>query len=62
MLFTALNCLAFTGYDTLAARYIQHRLPWRKTALAALVSIATSNGSGLPPLSGSGIRIRFYTA
>ncbi len=60
--FTLMNCLAFTGYDTLAVRYIRHPLPYRKTALTAIVSIAISNSIGLALLSGSAIRYRFYTA
>jgi glycosyltransferase 2 family protein len=60
--FTLMNCLVFTGYDTLAARYVRHPLPYRKTALAAMVSIAISNSIGLSLLSGSAIRYRFYTA
>jgi uncharacterized membrane protein YbhN (UPF0104 family) len=60
--FTLMNCLAFTGYDTLAVRYVRHPLPYRKTALTAIVSIAISNSIGLALLSGSAIRYRFYTA
>ncbi|MGB8699374.1 MAG: hypothetical protein WCD18_08165, partial [Thermosynechococcaceae cyanobacterium] len=60
--FTLMNCLAFTGYDTLAARYVRHPLPYRKTALTAMVSIAISNSIGLALLSGSAIRYRFYSA
>lgn len=62
IVFTLMNYLTFTGYDTLAARYIRHPLPYRKTALTALVSIAISNSIGLSLLSGSAIRYRFYTA
>jgi uncharacterized membrane protein len=51
--FTLMNCLAFTGYDTLAVRYVCHSLPYRKTALTAIVSIAISNCIGLALLSGS---------
>jgi glycosyltransferase 2 family protein len=60
--FTLLNYLAFTGYDTLAVKYIRHPLPYRKTALTAIVSIAISNSIGLALLSSSAIRYRFYTA
>lgn len=59
--FMLMNCLVFTGYDTLAVRYIRHPLPYRKTALTAIVSIAISNSIGLSLLSGSAIRYRFYT-
>lgn len=60
--FTLMNCLVFTGYDTLAVRYVHHPLTYRKTALTAMVSIAISNSIGLALLSGSAIRYRFYTA
>jgi uncharacterized membrane protein YbhN (UPF0104 family) len=58
--FTALNGLAFTGYDTLSALYVRHALPYYQTALAAVTSIPISNTVGLALLSGSAIRYRFY--
>jgi len=57
---TLLNCLVFTGYDTLAARYVHYALPYRQTALASITSIAISNSVGLGILTGSAIRYRFY--
>jgi phosphatidylglycerol lysyltransferase len=59
---TALNYIAFTGYDTLAARFVRQALPYRKTALAAVISYAISNSVGVALLSGSAIRYRLYTA
>jgi len=59
---TLLNCWVFTGYDTLAAQYVQHPLPYRQTALAAVTSIPIGNSVGLSLLSGSAIRYRFYAA
>ncbi len=59
---TWLSLLVFTGYDTLAARYIHHPLPYLKTALAAVTSIPISNSVGFALLSGSAIRYRFYAA
>ncbi len=59
---TLLNCLVFTGYDTLAAQYVQQPLRYRQTALAAVISIPISNSVGLGLLSGSAIRYRFYAA
>ncbi len=59
---TLLNVLTFTGYDTLAARYVRQPLPYRKTALAAIVSITISNSVGFALLSGSAIRYRLYSA
>jgi uncharacterized membrane protein YbhN (UPF0104 family) len=58
---TLMNCLVFTGYDTLAVHYIRHPLIYRKTAITAITSTAVSNTVGLGLLSGSAIRYRFYT-
>lgn len=58
---TGLNYCMLTGYDTLAARYVQLPLPYRKTALVATLSYAISNTVGAALLSGSAIRYRFYT-
>lgn len=57
---TVLNYVAFTGYDTLAVRYIHRSLSYRKTALVAVISYAISNSIGFALLSGSAIRYRFY--
>jgi uncharacterized membrane protein YbhN (UPF0104 family) len=57
---TGLNYIALTGYDTLAINYIRHSLPYRKTAIVALISYAISNSVGLALLSGTAIRYRFY--
>jgi uncharacterized membrane protein YbhN (UPF0104 family) len=59
---TILNCWVFTGYDTLAARYVQQPLPYPQTALASVTSIPISNSVGLALLSGSAIRYRLYTS
>ncbi|MBE9181686.1 UPF0104 family protein [Oculatella sp. LEGE 06141] len=59
---TLLSILVFTGYDTLAARYVRHPLPYAQTALAAATSIPVSNSVGLALFSGSAIRYRFYAA
>jgi glycosyltransferase 2 family protein len=57
---TLLALLGFTGYDTLALRYVRHPLPYPKTALVAIISTAISNSVGLALLSSSAIRYRFY--
>ena len=57
---TLLSLVVFTGYDTLAVLYIQHPLPYLKTALVAATSIPISNSVGFALLSGSAIRYRFY--
>jgi uncharacterized membrane protein YbhN (UPF0104 family) len=59
---TALNCLVFTGYDTLAAYYVRHPLPYGQTALAAVTSIPIGNSVGLALLSGSAVRYRLYAS
>lgn len=59
---TSLNYLAMTGYDTVAVRYIRHPLPYRKTAIAAIITYGVSNSVGLALLSGGAIRYRFYRA
>lgn len=57
---TGLNYLMLTGYDVLALYYIRHPLPYRKTAMVAIISYGISNSVGLALLSGSAIRYRFY--
>ncbi|MEL6321198.1 MAG: lysylphosphatidylglycerol synthase domain-containing protein [Cyanobacteria bacterium J06626_14] len=56
----AVNYVVMTGYDTLANRYINSALPYRKTALVAAVSYSISNTIGATFLSGSALRYRFY--
>lgn len=60
LILTFLNYLMLTGYDTLATHYIKHPLPYHRTAFAAVLSYAISNGVGLPLLSSSAIRYRLY--
>ncbi len=60
--FTLLNYLLLTGYDTLAVRHLRQTLPYRKTALVAILSYAISNSVGFALLSGSAIRYKFYSA
>ncbi len=60
-LLTVLNYVFLTGYDTLGAQYVRHPLPYRKTALVAVISYAISNSVGFALLSGSAIRYRLYS-
>jgi phosphatidylglycerol lysyltransferase len=60
-LLTVLNYVFLTGYDTLAVQYVRQPLPYRKTALVAVISYAISNSVGLALLSGSAIRYRLYS-
>ena len=62
LVLTVLNYWTLTGYDTLASYYVRQPFPYRKTALAAIVSYAISNTVGLALLSSSAIRYRFYSA
>lgn len=55
-----LNYVMMTGYDSLATRYIEHPLPYRRSALVASLSYAISNGVGFALLSSSAIRYRLY--
>jgi phosphatidylglycerol lysyltransferase len=58
---TALNYLTLTGYDTLAARYIRHTLPYQQIALTSFISYAFSHTVGLALLSSSSVRYRLYS-
>jgi uncharacterized membrane protein YbhN (UPF0104 family) len=57
---TGINYVFLTGYDTLAVQFVNHPLPYKKTALVAILSYAISNSIGFALLSGSMIRYRFY--
>lgn len=59
---TLINYVLFTGYDTLAVYHLRQSLPYRRTALVAIISYAISNSVGFALLSGSAIRYRFYSA
>ncbi|GAB4381242.1 MAG: hypothetical protein Kow00121_39310 [Elainellaceae cyanobacterium] len=59
---TGLNYLMLTGYDTLAVRFAQHPIPYRKTALVAAINYGISNTIGFALLSDSAIRYRFYSS
>ncbi|MEO0409916.1 MAG: lysylphosphatidylglycerol synthase domain-containing protein [Cyanobacteria bacterium P01_A01_bin.135] len=52
--------LTLTGYDTVAARFARCPLPYRRTALVALLTYAISRSAGFSVVSGSAIRYRFY--
>jgi phosphatidylglycerol lysyltransferase len=54
--------LVMTGYDTMAMRYIRHRLPYAKIALASFIGYAFNNNVGLSGLVGGSLRYRLYNA
>ena len=62
ILLTMAGYFLMTGYDTLAFRYIQHPLPYRKIALASFIGYAFNNNVGLSGLVGGSLRVRLYTA
>jgi phosphatidylglycerol lysyltransferase len=58
---TLAGYLALTGYDTLGFRYIGRPIAYWKAALASFVGYAFSNSLGMPLLTGTPLRVRFYT-
>lgn len=59
---TLLNYFVLTGYDTLAVRYINHALPYRRIALASFVGYAFSQNLGFPLLTGGSVRYGLYSS
>jgi phosphatidylglycerol lysyltransferase len=62
ILLTLAGYFIMTGYDTLAFRYIEHPLPYRKIALASFIGYAFNNNVGLSGLVGGSLRYRLYNA
>ena len=58
--FTALSYLALTGYDGLALRHLQIKVPYRLTALASFTSYALSFTLGFPLVTGGAVRYWIY--
>ena len=58
--FTALSYLALTGYDGLALRHLQIKVPYRLTALASFASYAVSFTLGFPLVTGAAVRYWIY--
>jgi phosphatidylglycerol lysyltransferase len=61
LIFTALGYLMMTGYDYLACRAVERRLPWRRVALVSFTAYAASINLGMALLSGGGVRFRLYS-
>ncbi|ARV58290.1 hypothetical protein BZZ01_06250 [Nostocales cyanobacterium HT-58-2] len=59
---TALGYLVMIGYDILGFSYIGRSLGWKKVAFTNFISSTFSNTIGLPLLTGSAIRYRFYSS
>jgi uncharacterized membrane protein YbhN (UPF0104 family) len=58
---TAISFLCLTGYDTLAVRYTERDLPYRKIALVSFIALSIGHTLGLAALSSGAVRYRFYT-
>lgn len=54
--------LALTGYDGLALRHLNARVPYRLTALASFTSYAISFTLGFPLVTGGAVRFWLYNA
>lgn len=62
LLLTGLSYWIMTAYDALALRYLQHPLPYRRTALASFLGYAFAHNLGLSILGGAAPRFRLYSA
>ena len=62
ILATCVSYLAMTGYDALALRYVEHRLPYRRFAAASFVATAFGNTLGASAVVGAALRARVYSA
>lgn len=58
--FTALSYLSLTGYDGLALRHLNIKVPYRLTALASFASYAVSFTLGFPLVTGGAVRYWIY--
>ena len=54
--------MCLTANDTLAIRYTKGALPYRRIALASLISLSIGHTLGLAAFSSGAVRYRFYTA
>ena len=61
VLFAAGSYACLTGFEWLGMRYTGNRLPYKKIALASLVSLSLAHSIGFSGLSSGAIRYRFYT-
>lgn len=59
---TAAAYLVLTLYDLSGTRYAGSKIPWRKVAPASFIAYAFSNSIGHPLVTGTPIRVRFYSA
>ena len=60
-LLAAVSYLALTGYDALAVRHLQVRMPYRTTAFGSFASYAISFTLGFPLITGGTVRYWIYS-
>ena len=60
--FTTLSYIALTGYDGLALRHLNARVPYRLTALASFASYAISFTLGFPLVTAGAVRFWLYSS
>ena len=59
--FAAASYLCLTGFDYLALRYVGHKLPYPKAALASFCGLSLGHNIGLAAASSGAVRYRFYS-
>jgi uncharacterized membrane protein YbhN (UPF0104 family) len=59
--FAVASYFCLTGFDWLALRYVGHKLPYPKVALASFCSLSLGHNIGFAALSSGAIRYRFYS-
>ena len=59
---TAVSYWILTGYDLLALRHLDRRLPYGRTALASFLGYAFAHNVGVSVLGGAAPRYRLYSA
>jgi uncharacterized membrane protein YbhN (UPF0104 family) len=60
-LFAAASYFMLTLFDTLAVRYVGHRVPYPRIAFTSFVSLSIGHSVGLAGLSSGAIRYRYYS-
>ncbi|WP_432757210.1 lysylphosphatidylglycerol synthase domain-containing protein [Consotaella aegiceratis] len=60
-LFALASYATLTGFDYLAIRYVGHKIPYPKIALASFVALSLGHSIGFAGVSSGAIRYRFYS-
>lgn len=58
---TLVNYLTLSGYDFLALKYLDKKIPYKRVVLASLVGFSISNNTGHALIAGPSARYRFYS-